>query len=67
MPEYPRRFWRALQTGVEVAVAAPDSPRLLGVRDGFRAFFQSRMPPAAGVLVVPQQDSKEASELPLSD
>lgn len=67
MAEYPRRFWQALQTGAEVAVASSNPQKLLGVRDGFNSFFEHRLPRPVSVVVVPQERALEGPSLPLSD
>jgi non-canonical (house-cleaning) NTP pyrophosphatase len=62
-----RDFWRALQTGVEVAVASSHADKLFGVRDGFLRFFEHRLGRAVPVLVMPQSDQPEPSGLPLTE
>jgi non-canonical (house-cleaning) NTP pyrophosphatase len=68
MASYPREFWQALHTGVEVAVAGPSDPqKLLGVRDGFLSFLAHRLSTPVPVIVVPQDQGAKGLGLPLSD
>jgi non-canonical (house-cleaning) NTP pyrophosphatase len=62
-----RDFWKRLQTGVEVAVAAPSPDKLLGVRDGFLRYFQEGLAETPSVAVVPQHELESSHGLPLSD
>jgi non-canonical (house-cleaning) NTP pyrophosphatase len=67
MTEDPKRFWQALQTGIEVAVASSNPQKLLGVRDGFARFCRHRLPQPVSVVVVPQEDGLAGPSLPISD
>lgn len=67
MSRYPREFWHALQTGVEVAAAGPGSQKLLGIRDGFVHFLRHRFDAGAPVILVPQEVEITDGRLPLSD
>ena len=60
-------FWRALQTGIEVAVAGPGPNRLLGIRDGFAAYFGHHLDGNAPVIVVPQEVEDGRAGLTVTD
>lgn len=67
MTRYPRDFWRSLQTGIEVAVGSTHPEKLLGVRDGFREYFRSRLPEKIPIILVPQETTDPQTGLLLSD
>lgn len=52
-----RDFWQRLQTGVEVAVADRRSEVLLGVRDGFRRYFEATPGRPVPIVVIPHGDT----------
>lgn len=62
-----RDFWQRLQSGVAVAVAAPNPEKLLGVRDGFVRYFAEGLGREVPVAVVPQPGSDEPVGLAASD
>lgn len=62
-----RDFWQRLQSGVAVAVAAPNPEKLLGVRDGFVRYFTEGLGREVPVAVVPQPGSDEPVGLAASD
>lgn len=62
-----RDFWQRLQSGVAVAVAAPNPDKLLGVRDGFVRYFSEGLGREVPVAVVPQPASDEPIGLAASD
>lgn len=60
-------FWHRLQTGVSVAVAAPNAEKLLGVRDGVLRYFGEHLGRSISVAVVPQPGDDEALGLSVSN
>jgi non-canonical (house-cleaning) NTP pyrophosphatase len=62
-----RAFWSRFQTGIEVAVARPAADKLLGIRDGFRRYFQEALGRSVPVVVVPHEESEDRNRLPLTD
>jgi non-canonical (house-cleaning) NTP pyrophosphatase len=62
-----REFWQRLQSGVAVAVAAPNPDKLLGVRDGFVRYFSEGLGREVPVAVVPQPGGEEPIGLAASD
>lgn len=64
---HPKDFWRALQSGIEVAVASPHPEKLLGVRDGFLTYLRARLEAPVPVALVPHAVEDKLLGLPLSD
>lgn len=62
-----RDFWQRLQTGVEVAVADSRPEVLLGVRDGFRRYFEATPGRPVPIAVIPHGDAAGGHPLLLSD
>ena len=60
-------FWQALHNGVEVTVASEAPDPLLGVRDGFRRYFQQAVTGVVPIAVVPHSFEEAASGLPVDD
>jgi non-canonical (house-cleaning) NTP pyrophosphatase len=67
MSNHPKDFWRALQSGIEVAVVSPNPEKLLGVRDGFLTYLRQHLSRVVPVALVPHQVRDRLLGLPLRD
>lgn len=62
-----RNFWQRFQTGIDVAVGGDAPDKLLGVRDGFRRYFQRGLERSVPVSVAPQPEDDAGTPLPVTD
>lgn len=63
MEENHKEFWSRFQNKVDVVVASRDAEQLLGVRDGFRRYFQRSMGPRPRVSVRSAAEAEETSTI----